>query len=295
MQWGILLHKNYIFVNNLVKKVLTLSINTVKIQIDIMNKQLLKKIGLTESQAKTYLALIEAGKLTPPQLAKKINEGRTTAYMALAKLEELGLAKISEQGKKTYEPASPSVLSEIISKRKQELDAVDATYRQSLSEMLAYYFDKRTKPGVKFFSGPEGLKEVYADHIKTAPKDLYLIRTYADEPHFGEELYQYLDDRAKVGTRTHALMPLDQRSYRWAQANDKRLNREITWYPSSAYTAPVEIAIYDNKVSFISFGDEAVGTILESPQIAESMRQIHKMAEIGFAITMKQKKDTKQE
>lgn len=253
-----------------------------------MNAELLKQIGLTDSQARTYTALIEAGQLTPPVLAKKTGEGRTAAYMALAKLEELGLAKSGEgKGAKVYEPVSPSALAAIIEKRRQELDAVDETFRQSLSAMLSQYFDKQTRPGVKFYSGPDGLKEIYRDHVETAAPDLYLVRTYADEDQFQKGLYEYMDGRAAAGIRTHALMPLDRRSFRFAEANDERLNREITWYPPKAYTAPVEIAAYGNKVSLISFGDETVGTILESPQIAEGIKQLLEMAKAGADQLMK--------
>jgi len=51
----------------------------------------------------------------------------------------------------------------------------------------------------------------------------------------------------------------------------------------------VEVNVYGNKVSFISFGDETVGTIIESPQIAQAMRELYAMAQIGAEELMKRR------
>ena len=47
---------------------------------------ILQKAGLTESQAKGYLALIKNGALSPVELAKKTDESRTNGYMICEKL-----------------------------------------------------------------------------------------------------------------------------------------------------------------------------------------------------------------
>jgi hypothetical protein len=50
-----------------------------------------------------------------------------------------------------------------------------------------------------------------------------------------------------------------------------------TWIPSEGYTAPVEIDVYGDKTAFLAFGDEFMGVIVQSPYIAESMRQMMRM------------------
>jgi sugar-specific transcriptional regulator TrmB len=226
-----------------------------------MNIDLLKKIGLTDAQARTYLVLIQAGKLTPQQLAKQTKEARTTAYMALAKLEEIGLATASDsKGIKIYEPASPSALETFISKRRQELDAVETTYRNSLSEMLSHYFERQSKPGVRFYSGKEGLQEIYKDHLKSG-EPVQVVRTTSDEE-FGQVLYEYMDARAEQGITAEILGPALTGPMKWAEANNKRLKRKNYWVPPEYYTAPVEVSIYGDTVSLISFGKETVGIII---------------------------------
>ena len=57
---------------------------------------------------------------------------------------------------------------------------------------------------------------------------------------------------------------------------------ERTWYLQEDYTAPVEWSVYGNKVSVISFGQEVIGMVIDSPQIAESLRQIFGMLDEGL-------------
>lgn len=87
--------------------------------------------------------------------------------------------------------------------------------------------------------------------------------------------------RAKLGIKTHMLGPYSDGFYEWASEHDQELNRDVTWFPPKSYTAPVEISTYGDKVSLISFGKETVGTIVESPQIAEAFRQVFDLMKTG--------------
>lgn len=259
-----------------------------------MNAELLIKMGLTPAQAQTYLELVKAGSLTPPQLALIIKESRTTAYMALSRLEEVGLAVKQEGAKKqTYEPASPSVLEKFLSDKQKELAATEAAYRDALPNLLSYYYTYRGKPGVRFFEGGDGLEKLYEDILRTRAT-VDIVRTTADEEYFGDGrdgstvLGKYLNARAQLGIESKLLAPALPGPMSWAKENDERLKRVVTWFPPDEYTVPVEVNVYGNKVSFISFGDETVGTIIESPQIAQAMRELYAMAQKGANALMKE-------
>lgn len=254
-----------------------------------MNQKLLEQLGLTASQAKTYVALIKHGRMTPPQLATRIKESRTAAYMSLKKLEEIGLAhRVDDAKKQAFEAANPSALDKYIAGKKEELARLEETYRDSMSNMLSYYYAHRGEPGIQYFQGAEGLHKIYEDHLRTGEEVLF-VRTPADEGHFGDILYKYMEQRAKLGIASKGLAPFADSFYDWAKQNDGRLKREMAWFPADAYTAPVEIAIYGNKVSLISFGDETIGTIIESPQIALALRELFGMAKVGAGEMMRRR------
>lgn len=246
-----------------------------------MDSSILTSIGLTADQAETYQFLLKSGALTPIQLMKLSGENRSNAYMSLAKLEDIGLAIRDEDAKKlTYIPVNPSNLEALIEERQQKLDQSRQKLDSALPDLLSTFYESTKKPGIRFYEGDDSLKRVYQDHLDTK-EDVYFVRTPADEEFFGEELYQYMEKRAKEGITAYGLAPVTDDRLDYSKKHDKKLKREMTWCQPEQYTAPVEISIYGNKVAYISFGKEVVASIIESPQIADAMRQLFKMAQNG--------------
>jgi sugar-specific transcriptional regulator TrmB len=243
----------------------------------------LVELGLTEPQAKTYLALLDLGSATPPEISEKTNEKRSNTYKLLDKLCEMGLASKEEVNKKlTYFPNSPAALEQLVSDRLSEASHQQRKLKASLPSLLEQYHKKTERPGVRYFQGKEGIREIYDDQIKTNQKVLY-IRSTADV-----KLYDYETMRklrgifALAGVPRHVFSPdAPDIPINWRETDKLRM-LERTHMRSNDYTAAVEWGVYGDKVSIISFGEEAMGMIIESPQIAEGMRQILKLMDEGL-------------
>lgn len=249
-----------------------------------MHASILEKIGLTPDQVKTYTFLLNCGSLSPKELMALSGETRTNAYMSLGKLETLGLATRNAEAKKlTYLPASPAKLEHLLAKQEEELKAAHAALQAALPELLTEYYMHSHKPGIRFYEGADSLACVYQDHLDTN-QDVYFVRTPADEEFFGDELYGYMERRAKQGITAHGIAPYTKERETYAKANDKKLRRKITWCSPEQYRSPVEISIYGTKTAFISFGQEVVASIIDSPQIASAMKELFAMAERGASI-----------
>lgn len=248
-----------------------------------MDLSILKTLGLTNDQIQTYTFLFEHGSMSPPRLAELSGETRTNAYMALKKLEELGVASREEVSRKlVYRAVSPAGIELLLQRREQELKAARKELQAKLPALLTTYYRNASMPGIEFYEGKDGMKKIYEDHLKSKA-DLYFVRTPEDidESFFGDYLYEYMERRAAAGITAHGLAPDYPSAVAWAKKNDKKLNRKMTWYDPEMYSAPVEISIYGNKVAFISFGEEIVAAVIESPQIAQAMRDMFGMAQGG--------------
>lgn len=243
-----------------------------------MNEELLTNIGLNQTQAKAYLALVRHGSLTPPELAKKTGETRTNAYTVLDRLVELGLAKKDESKKKlVYRVENPVALEKLVKKHRDDALAREKLVKDSMPALLNFFYTYSEQPGVRFFQGTQGIKDIYNDMLRTR-QDIYLVRSLHDQDTMTNEFYDdFRTRRAKLGIRTYMLSPtgspkevrpLDDAAYKLIRIN----------LPKDSYTSPVEVDIYGDKVAMISFGEEVMGTIIESPQIAEAMRQIFVLA-----------------
>ncbi len=240
---------------------------------------ILKKAGLTDSQAKGYLALIQHGALSPAELAEKTDESRTNGYMICEKLEQLGLATKKEsagQRKKViYTPAHPSALEALAERRRKAIQRAETEVKQGIDPLISMFYAATEMPGARTLQGVDGIKEVYNDTLRSQ-HDIYLLRTTSDTPDLGEDyLDRYRKKRAQAGITTYALTPDTPTARRHASSGaDEAMLFHRTFLPDGAYTAPVEVDVYGNKVAFISFGETQMATIIESPAIAEAMRQI---------------------
>lgn len=236
---------------------------------------IIRKAGLTESQARGYLALIEHGALSPAQLAEKTGESRTNAYMICDKLASLGLASKKDVKKATYSPNHPSALETLAEKRRKALVRNEQEVKNNLSSLIDLFYTTNELPGTRTLQGIEGIKEVYLDTLREK-QEIYLLRTTADTPDLGiHYLDNYREQRAGVGIHTYALTPFTPIGLQHKQSgeDDKKLFHR-TFLPDHTYTAPVEIDVYGDKVALIAFGDTQMATIIDSPPIAEAMRQV---------------------
>lgn len=243
-----------------------------------MDTTIIRKAGLTESQAKGYLALIEHGELTPVDLADKTGESRTNGYMICEKLASLGLATKKEGKKVTYTPTHPSSLEVLAEKRRKVLMRNEQEVKAGLSPLIDLFYKFREEPGARTLQGIEGIKEVFADVIHTG-KDVHFLRTEADIATLPDEFFvSHQKERARLGISTYALTPLSEHARKAALSGSDEENRmHRTFYPNKSYTAPVEVQIYGDKLAFIAYGETQMATIITSPPIAEAMRQVFRL------------------
>lgn len=242
-----------------------------------MTPELLQEIGLSRSQAITYLRLIEKGELTPPDVAKLTGESRSNSYMILQRLEELGLVeKVENLKKTTYQPLNPVALEQLAEERRKKTTQIEGQIKQAMPSMLSYYFSFTEKPGIRLLQGEAGLKEIYTDTLRTK-QDIYFLRTPTEVQILGDEFFlRYKERRSKLGIKTFAYTKKTPFAQKLSK-DDAKNNMVRTWISEDDYTAPVEINVYGDKVAFLAFGGDVMGVIIQNPHIAESMRQVFRL------------------
>ena len=254
-----------------------------------MDIETLVEIGLSAKQAEIYLLLIEKGAKTAPDLQVATGESRTNVYALLERLIELELVvkKIAPR-KTTYSAANPLALERLAeNKRKQALD-YENRVTQAMPRLLNFYFTYSEQPGVRFYQGAKDIATIYEDILRTS-QPIKLLRTGSPKednllPFFAE----YIKKRIAKGISVDAITSEHPEANK-AVEQDKAWLLTRTWLKKGAYSAPVEVNIYGNKVAFVSFGEEIIGMIIESPQIAEAMRQMFELMKLGAEATTKRR------
>ncbi len=247
-----------------------------------MDVKLLQDIGLTKVQGLAYAELIKQAGCSAPVLAPLISESRSNTYKILDRLCELGLAtKDDTNTKNTYYPASPAALEQLIQAQSAEISQRERKLNAALPSLLDFYFAHSEQPSVRYFQGKDGMQRIFSDMLKTG-QPLYLLRSPSDEKFYTGFFSDLKQRRNRLGITTYALTP-DVASANHDPTIDERNRLVRTWLPAEAYTASVEWNISGNKVALISYGEEAIGIVIESAQIAESFRQAFAMMRRSYA------------
>lgn len=246
-----------------------------------MFKEILSRTDLTPSQAEILDFLYQNKEAKASGIAKNIRKSRTIVYKDLEELEKLGLIEKKEKPNQValFSAGHPSLLKKLLDQKEMQLKKDRELLDSYLPDILSNFNLAHNRPGIRFFEGVEGMKNIY-EEILAYGKDFHLIRT-AYEPVYNDKIApiveEFIAKRVKKNIQVTAIVPSDvddpAKDARWLM---KRFNVE-----KEAYTAPVEIDIFGDKVAILSFGDELVGMITESKQISQSLKQIFALAAAG--------------
>jgi len=247
-----------------------------------MDVQLLEDIGLTKVQAVAYKALIDTGAQSAPALASAIGESRTNGYKILDKLVGIGLAvKEASGGKFKYAATSPVALDQLVKQQAEAVRQKERRLNTELPHLVDYYSAHSEQPGIRFYQGEEGLREMFYD--QTRGKDpVYFIRSREGIRHFGNQEAHRLRNLfpAKGIVRYGIIQDIDPpealpEDRMPVAESDKLMLLNRTWINAEDYDEPVEWVAYGDKLAIISFGEEVMGTVIQSTQIATAFRKLY--------------------
>ena len=228
---------------------------------------LIKKAGLSEAQAKGYLAILEHGSVSPAKLSSYINETRTNCYAILDKLEKYGLAEKTNSKRTTYRATHPSNLEVLAEQRRLALAENERLIKDNLSNILDIYYQNNEAPGALVYQGPEGVMEIYQDILRTG-EDLYLINAT-----------EFQDLKQKLAKKKLQIFSLSE--------NDSE-DSNHTQIPNGAFPSSVQVLIYGHKLAFINHGETQNSVIIASPAIASAMKIVFNTLQNHWQAKLKQ-------
>jgi len=117
-------------------------------------REVLEKLGLSNSEAKVYLSLLETGSTLAGPIIKKTGLHRGTTYQILQRLKEKGLVSSVIKGKKQYfSAAEPNRLLDGLKEKEEML-------RQILPLLNMRLKENKEKQEVTVYQGVKGIRSV---------------------------------------------------------------------------------------------------------------------------------------
>jgi len=248
-----------------------------------MYEQNLSQAGLTEDEALIYEILLKNGPLKASKVANKCYFSRSLVYKILEELKNKGLVDKQEEGGKVaiFTPLHPTQLEERVEKWEHRAKNARVVLNEIMPQLVSDFNLISGKPNIQFFEGVEGLKKIY-NKILAEGKDFYFIRS-AYEPVYKEKILtitnEFVKKRVKKNMAVTAITPADDLA---SPEKDTQWLMKRFMIDKTMYDAPVEIDIFGNKIAILSFGEELIGIIIESKQIAQSLTQLFTLATLGI-------------
>lgn len=243
-----------------------------------MLEQDLQSLGLTEKEARVYLAALELGQASVQKIAAAAHLPRPTCYLQINTLSQRGLMSSVEEGKKRLFIAEPP--EALLTLFQREAEEVRAK-QEALANMMPELKSRMTGdelPKVRLYEGLEGLEAMRRELLKLKNTEWYAI---CGTDHYGKtvppesqvmQLKRIVTQRLRCKAIIVAEKPTNQ------ILPELKYLYERYFVPSSKYDVPGEIAIFGNKVALLSYDKRPIGVIIENRAIAASMRSFFKLA-----------------
>lgn len=220
----------------------------------------LKNYGLSEKQAKIYLACLELGSASVQKISQKTGLARSTCYEVLESLKELSLVSTFQKKKVKYFSAEEP--QKVISSAKDKVDLLE----QALPQLRALYGQAKNQPTVRLYQGKIGMKLILEEVLKEAKE--ILVFSSADDLFATLDFYpDFVKWRikqkipAKVILRESALAKERQR------LGPQEL-REVKIIPAD-YDYHGLIYIWGKKIAMFSFKKDLAALVIESEELAK--------------------------
>lgn len=249
----------------------------------------LMEFGLTEKEAKIYVALLQLEVAKISEIAQKSGINRSSAYMILEELKKKELVSVSagEHEAQKYVATSPEILLRQADEKERAQKAIREKIEKLLPELKAVHKDTKVRPKVYVYTGAEAIKQgyslIYNEQVRRGMKKFRVFEDFSQiknklPANFVED---DVSDIKKSGAKMYLIAP-DNTGSKSMINEYKRFGSEDNFaiIPSKEFNRtkrPVRaFGIYEDKISFIT--KDSFLVVVESLEIADALKNIFDLA-----------------
>ncbi len=258
----------------------------------IMENQVYKDLmtaGLSEKEARVYIASIKLGKSSIQKIAKLSKVNRATTYVLIDILIDRGLMTTVTEGKKRYfSVESPAKLSLLYQKERNDLSRKEIALRYLVPQLTEIFENTRggLNSKVKFYNGEQGLKAYREELIKSKDKKVYLMYNYEQINKYIHSKYinpkitsDFIKRKVSKKIETNLLVSTEniEEFKKLKLSSDPNLN--IIDISKFKYGEAVDISSFDNKLFITSLEENLLTVVVQDNNIAHSFKSMFKFVE----------------
>lgn len=234
--------------------------------------EVLEHIGLTPTETKVYLALLEMGEGTTGEILSKakLNSGRI--YDVLASLELKGLVSSIKKSKvKHFRASPPERIQHFLEEQKEDIQTKENQLKEILPDLEGSYNASKEDIEVELYIGAEGQKTAYSilHNESTKSKDLLVYGIVSRERYPKEVLdtlnFDVYKERRSRGLRARKLVAEEARDEVMYTQDDS--TRRFLPFPTMVgfeVLGDVTMLLYERK--------PIITLLMQSKEIADDYR-----------------------
>lgn len=231
-----------------------------------METDVLKEIGLTDSEVKVYLTLLKNGPSKAGEVIDKSDLQNPVVHRAFHSLINKGIITYSIEGKiKNYQAIDPSLLLNILEEKKERLEAV-------IPDLKKLYEITKGKTKANIHQGIRGIRELLYYLLDSCDKEFLTYGAPKRSEELLEKFFWKNFHNRRIKKKIIAKMIFHHSLLEIATAENKFPFTQIRT-TNKEFEELVETVIAGNKIAIIIYLENPIGVLIEEELAASSYRK----------------------
>lgn len=235
--------------------------------------QMLGSAGLSEKEAKVYIALLQLGRASSYSISSRSGLKKPTTYVILDELIKKGLVTKIPRAKKQQYIAMPP--EEFFANAEEKLKQA----KKALPELITMAENEKVKVQTLFYEGVDGIEDALTYHLKEMNgKELVgLFSTGEDAPKDLMEIYTTWGDRLKkAGIKVRGITPDHESTKDINALMATQGDFDVKRIPTAEYSSKVSVEAGDDFVRII-LNKPQQALIIRNPEFAKCIKEVIEM------------------
>lgn len=237
----------------------------------------LENLGLSENEAKVYVAVLELGPSLASQIANRSKVKRPTTYLTLEHLKSLGLvSEVSDSKEKKFKAEDPDRLVKLTRRMRRKVVEAEIALEKILPGLKAIRKKTIQIPKVTYYQGIEGVKTIIEE-----------FTGYPESTYYFGSTEGFIKQMSIQGANEFALDTREMRN---------RVGRPFAYIITDEGYSKIKIfqkteptvrgvkilpelkdsqsafAIYGKKLAVLGIGPIPFGTVIESDEVVDLVK-----------------------
>ena len=239
----------------------------------------LEKFGLSENEARVYLACLELGPSSVQNIANKSKLNRVTAYGIIDSLIKNGFLREERiKNKRKIAAYSPTKLYDVVTRREVEVKKQIQLLDVLVPELKQKIGKENEKTNIIYYEGEEGMKNFASDALEAKGELLEWTKIESFTEKFDKYLHSYYyPEKFKRQIPTRFIFLDTPKAHKYFQEryidNPKSPPAKARFIPQDLFDTPGFMVIYNDRYS-IALPQEMRAVTVVDAMIADAQRKI---------------------